>query len=206
MYMYHSPSSLNNYSYHNLGSLVPPWLNKSKNVPLSLENLCANTIVRCENKCPLLSNTPLPTLLQKVLWRTYLTYEYYKYVDKLHEYFSRKLKKAQCEEPELSLDGLPELLYHWPIEEFTLRDVMPTLPSRFEPYHSIRIWDTEFDGYEFGPCEMNSRYLYMFYRGVVNTIVQTFSINYNESSVEQHKQFWQVRLMLVDSIHCLCNI
>lgn len=202
MYM-HCNGTLNTYSYHTLDSLVPPSSNECQNSPVSLEELCAYASVSYGHICPLLSNTPLPTLLHKVIWKAYLRDEYYEYIDLLHEYFSNKENVDQYEEPELCLYELPELLYHWPHELFTLKEVMPTFPSRFNPFSSICIWDAEIEECESGPYAMNGRYLHMFYQNVVNTIVQTFSSYYNESSIEQHKHFWRVRKIDVSGFYPL---
>lgn len=147
-----------NCSYDILESWVPLSTDEEKYIKeslLRLENISACAVVRNGRKCQTLSNTPAP--LHKILWKAYLRDEFYAHRD---------------EEAELCLDGLPELLCHWPNTEFNLKEVMPKLHTGF--------WFKE------PSTDENDYGLGAFYSKVVLAIVKTFNISYDYISVEEH--------------------
>ncbi|CAL4245589.1 unnamed protein product [Meganyctiphanes norvegica] len=157
-----------NCSYHILDSLVPPSAdedNTFQNSLLRLEHICACAIVKdfsSENTNQILSKTPAP--LHKIIWKAFLTDRYYKIED------DEELNFEDIEE----IDEIKDLLYHWPREEFVLKELMPKLPSRLNDFHSV--WDDDTFTYGlFGFCSepiRNTKVL-EFYELVVTTIVRS---------------------------------
>ena len=132
------------YTFHISDSLLPPSVNDDghmKGTGISLENLCANVIVR-NGSCKIFSITPRH--LYKILMSTYLRDKYYKYFDLLDKYSSdlnatgNNNRIHGLSNPDFrylcaSGSNLPELLYHWPDREFILKEVMPLLPLSPNP-------------------------------------------------------------------------
>ncbi|CAL4193468.1 unnamed protein product [Meganyctiphanes norvegica] len=145
-----------NCSYHLLDSLIPPSAEKDKCIQdslLRLESMCACSIVRSERNCQILSETPKP--LHKIIMEAYLKDSY--------SFIAQNGEQNIWPRDEDMLVGLPELLYHWPHEDFILKEVMP----KFQP----RLSDFSFF----------SDILHKFYTLVVKTIIRTFLINFKDN-------------------------
>lgn len=161
-----------NCSYHELDSLVPPSPNVDKSIQqslISLENICAVSIVKDGRNNKTLSQ--IPAHLHKVLWRAYLTDKYY-----AHEYCAY----------DFSFDELPELLYHWPYEEFILKDLMSSFPPRLDDFADIgdpAVWNW----FELPPYEQNIEKIEGFYSKIIDTIISTITEGFSDSSSEQRE-------------------
>ncbi|CAL4107378.1 unnamed protein product [Meganyctiphanes norvegica] len=130
-------------SYQILDSLVPPSVEENKCIQdslLRLESICACSIVRSKN-CQILSETP--THLYKIMLKAYLRDEYYTQIR--HDFGACKprisyiyndlwFRRWPGPKDECMLGGLSEILYHWPHEEFDLKEVMPKVPSRIRDF------------------------------------------------------------------------
>ncbi|CAL4103794.1 unnamed protein product [Meganyctiphanes norvegica] len=164
-----------NCSYHLSESLIPSADEEDnffQDSLLRLESICACSIVRSEKNCQILSETPAP--LHKIIWEIYLR----------DEYNTRTQHGKQIlyenKENENMLEGLPELLYHWPYEEFILKELMP----KFEP----RLGEFSFLS-DTGHFKLQQPFYWnhdnkdnwqIFHKIVVNTIVRTFLINFKD--------------------------
>jgi len=67
----------------------------------------------------------VPTHLYKILWKAYLRDVFY------------KNKFGYNESLEILYDDLPELLFHWPYEEFILKEVLPNFPPKLNDYNTF---------------------------------------------------------------------
>ena len=174
---------LSHSSYHILESLMPPSIDEdvsNKESALRLENLSACAVVRNIRSYKTLSE--LPTLLHKIMWKAYLSDEYYMYKDRFEKHYDDGGYIGDG--PKLLLDELQELLLHWPHEKFILKELMPILPPKLYQHNHI---------YSFGrpraneSCSYyyeNKNYLLSFYEKVAKVIVNMFKKTDNHTHLE----------------------
>ncbi|CAL4064035.1 unnamed protein product [Meganyctiphanes norvegica] len=160
---------LDNGTYHLLDSLVTPSVDEDLSNKVSflrLENICACTIARNKRNCQILSKTPKH--LHKILWESYLKDEYYAHIDSLNKYEKGDLMVKYFEHEGSLNKIIPELLYHWPYEEFILKEVIPKFPPRLNSFSSF--WDPDEDG----PYHNYSVFLFGFFKNLLDRLYDTF--------------------------------
>ncbi|CAL4070300.1 unnamed protein product, partial [Meganyctiphanes norvegica] len=139
----HGLDNMFSYKYHIIDNLIPPTKEADKNLQdslLRLESLSACVIARNSHKCKPKILTKVPPQFHSIIWKAYIRDEYYKYRD---DYTSDKWTRNMRSK---LLSGLSDLLYHWPKEEFILKEVMPTFPAKLSWFSLLwHEYDVEYD-------------------------------------------------------------